>query len=77
MVLSYNYAKQQSTVMSKCTSAAGHFDGHRNEAVHYSPHCPMEEVHSFTRSHWTPPSGDYSLCIAPTAARATANKTMM
>jgi hypothetical protein len=27
-------------------------------------------------SHWTPPSGNYSLCIAPAAARATENETM-
>jgi hypothetical protein len=26
-------------------------------------------------SHWTPPSGDYSLRIAPAAARVTANDT--
>ncbi len=28
-------------------------------------------------SHWTPPLDNYSLCIAPAATRATANKTMM
>ena len=32
----------------------------------------------FTRSHWMPPSGNYLLCIAPEATRATAiNTTMM
>jgi hypothetical protein len=29
----------------------------------------MEWVHGYPASHWTPPSGDYSLFIAPAAAR--------
>jgi hypothetical protein len=37
----------------------------------------MQHDQGFTRSHWTPPSGDYSLCIAPAAARATINTTIM
>jgi hypothetical protein len=35
----------------------------------------MQHDQGFTRSHWTPPLGDSLLRIAPTAARATANKT--
>ncbi len=35
----------------------------------------MQHVQGYPRSHWTPPSGDYLLHIAPVAARATANKT--
>jgi hypothetical protein len=35
----------------------------------------MQHDQGFTGSHWTPPSGDYWLRIAPAAARATANKT--
>jgi hypothetical protein len=38
---------------------------------------PNEHDQGFARSHWTPPLGSYLLCIAPAAARATANKTMM
>jgi len=38
-------------------------------------HLPMQHVQGFTGSHWTPPSGDYSLRITLAAARATANKT--
>ena len=34
----------------------------------------MQHDQGFTRSHWTPPSGNYWLRIAPAAARATANK---
>jgi hypothetical protein len=40
-------------------------------------HRPMQHVQGYTGSHWTPPSGDYSLSIALAAARATANKTTM
>jgi hypothetical protein len=40
-------------------------------------HRPMQHVQGYTRSHWTPPSGDYSLRIALAAARATANKTTL
>jgi hypothetical protein len=40
-------------------------------------HRPMQHVQGYTGSHWTPPSGDYSLRIALAAARATANKTKM
>jgi hypothetical protein len=35
----------------------------------------MQHDQGFTGSHWTPPSGDYWLRIAPAADRATANKT--
>jgi hypothetical protein len=59
---------------NKCTSIAGHFDGHMDTLKQYTQHCPMQHVHGYTKSHWTPPSGDYSLRIAPAAARATANK---
>jgi hypothetical protein len=37
----------------------------------------MQHDQGFTGSHWTPPSGDYSLCITPAAARATINTTIM
>jgi hypothetical protein len=37
----------------------------------------MQHVQGYTGSHWTPPSGDYSLRIALAATRATANKTTM
>jgi hypothetical protein len=37
----------------------------------------MQHDQGFTGSHWTPPLGEYSLRIAPTAARATVNETMM
>jgi len=41
-------------------------------------HLPMQHVQGYyTGSHWTPPSGNYSLCIALAANRATANKMKM
>jgi len=46
--------------------------------MRYMRHRPMQHDQGFTGSHWTPPSGDYSLHIAPTAARMTAkNETKM
>jgi hypothetical protein len=40
-------------------------------------HRLVQHVQGYTRSHWTPSLGDYLLHIAPTAARAAANKTTM
>ncbi len=57
--------------------SAGHFDSHDSAPVQYEAHPPMQHVKGYTRSHWMPPSGNYSLHIAPVATRATANKTMM
>jgi hypothetical protein len=37
----------------------------------------MQHVQGYLGSHWTLPSGNYLLCIAPAAARATANKMAM
>jgi hypothetical protein len=37
----------------------------------------MQHVQGYTGSHWTPPSGNYSLRIALAAARTPANKTTM
>ena len=62
---------------NECTSVVGHFDGHGGATVRYCAHRPMEEVQDFYKSHQLPPSGNYSFCIAPAAARATANKTTM
>jgi hypothetical protein len=36
--------------------------------VQYGARCPIENVQGFAKSHWTPPLGNYSLCIAPAAA---------
>jgi hypothetical protein len=61
----------------KCTSDATHFDGRADAPVQYRMHCLMEGVHGYPKSHWTPPPGEYSRCIAPVAARATANETII
>ena len=61
--------------MNECPSVAGHFDGHGEALRQYMRHHLMQHVHGYTGSHWTPPSGDYSLCITSAATRATANKT--
>ena len=63
--------------MNECTSVAGHFDSHGNVTVKYREHRLMKEVQGFHKSHYTPPSGNYSLSITPTATRATENKTRM
>jgi hypothetical protein len=54
-----------------------HFDGHGEALKQYMRHRPMQHVQGYTGSHWTPPSGDYSLRIALAAARVPANKTTM
>jgi hypothetical protein len=60
---------------NKCTSSAGRFDGHRSAPEQYRWHRPMRHVQGYSKSHWTPASGDYSLRIAPAAARATGIQT--
>jgi hypothetical protein len=45
--------------IKKYTYFAGHFDGRGGVPVQYRVHRPIEEVQSFTRSHWMPPSGKY------------------
>jgi hypothetical protein len=41
------------------TYFAGCFDGYGDAPVGYLMHRLIEEVQSFTRSHWMPPSGKY------------------
>jgi hypothetical protein len=60
---------------STCSSVVGHFDGHGGPPVQYKAHRPMQHVQGYSESHWTLPSGNYLLCMAPAAARETANKT--
>ena len=64
-------------VANKCTSVAGHFDGHGGVPMRYEALRPMKHDQGFTGSHWTPPLVDYSLRIAPAATKATANETTM
>ena len=61
----------------ECTSIAGHFDGHGSAPVQYRAHSPMQHDQGFIGSHWTLPSGNYSLRIAQAATRATINSTIM
>jgi hypothetical protein len=58
------------TTINNYTNKAGRFDGHRNVAVQYRVHCPMEEVQGFTRSHWMPPTGQ---TLAPVSSIGHAN----
>jgi hypothetical protein len=62
---------------NKCTSFSGRFDGHGSAPVQYKVHCLLQHVQGYSRSHWIPPLGNYSLRIALAAAGATANKTTM
>jgi hypothetical protein len=52
-------ATGKQTTINKYTYKAGCFDGHGDAPVRNRMHRPMEEVQSFTRSHWTLPSGKY------------------
>jgi hypothetical protein len=53
-----NDAKQYTTVVTR-------FDSCDDAAVQCCIHCLLERVQGFTRSHWTPPSGEYLLRIIP------------
>ena len=51
----------------KYTSNAGDFDCRADAAVQYGAHRPMVHIPGFTRSHWMPPLGKCSHCIAAAA----------
>jgi hypothetical protein len=63
------------TMTNECTLSAGRFDGHGSAPEQYRRHCPMRHVQGYSRSHWMPLPGDYSLRIALAAARATGKQT--
>ncbi len=63
----FNNAKQY-------TSVATRFDGRDDVPVQCRVHCPVKGVQGFTRSHWTPPSGKYLLCIIPADIRVACKK---
>jgi hypothetical protein len=65
----------EATMINKCTSSAGHFDCHGSAPEQYRGHRPMQHVQGYSGSHWTPALGDYLICIAPAAARATGKQT--
>jgi hypothetical protein len=69
------YDTNEATMMNKCTSSASHFDGHGGALVQYKAHQQMQHVQGYSGSHWTPASGNYSIRIAPAAARATGKQT--
>ncbi len=52
-------ATGKQTTINKYTLKGGRFDGHGNALVRKCMHCPMEEVQSFTKSHWMLPLGEY------------------
>jgi hypothetical protein len=66
---------RKSTMANKFTSSAGRFDGHGIATEQFRWHRPMRHVQGYSGSHWMPVSGDYLLCIAPVAARATGKQT--
>jgi hypothetical protein len=57
------------------TSSTSHFDQHGGAPVRHKVHSLMWHAQGYSGSHWTLLSGNYSLCIALAAARATINKT--
>jgi hypothetical protein len=65
----------KSTMMNERTSSASRFDGHSGAPEQYRRHRPMRHVQGYSGSHWTPPSCNYLLRIAPAAARATGKQT--
>jgi hypothetical protein len=69
------WSMMKSTMKNKCTSVVGHLDSHGGMPGRYRWKRPMWHVQGYLRSHWTPPSGNYSLRSAPAAARATGKQT--
>jgi hypothetical protein len=65
----------KSTMTSKCTSVAACFEGLADAPEQYRRHRPMRHVQGYSESHWMLASGNYSLRIAPAAARATGKQT--
>jgi hypothetical protein len=65
----------KSMMTNKCTSSTGRFDGHSGAPEQYRRHCLMRHIQVYSGSHWMLPLGDYSLRIAPAAARATGKQT--
>jgi hypothetical protein len=60
---------------NKCTSIVARFEGLADAPEQYRQHCLMWHVQGYSGSHWMPASGNYLLCIAPAAARATGKQT--
>jgi hypothetical protein len=61
---------------STCSSIVGRLDGHGGLLVQYKAHHPMQQhVQGYSRSHWTPASGNCLLCIAPVVTRETGKQT--
>jgi hypothetical protein len=69
------YDTNKATMMNKCTSSAGCFDGHGGAPVQYEAHHLIQHVQGYSGSHWMPASGNHLLHIAPAAARATGKQT--
>jgi hypothetical protein len=57
------------------TSIVGRFDGYGSAPGQYRWHRPMRHIQGNSGSHWMLALGDYSLCIAPEATRATGIQT--
>ena len=66
--LAYIMCKQQIEDNKKCRQIAGNFDCHADAAVQCGAHSPMKHIQGFTQSHWMPPLGECSHCIAAAAA---------
>jgi hypothetical protein len=64
----------KSTMANECTSSAGCFDGHGGAPEQYRRHRPMRHIQGYSGSHWTLLLGNYSLRIAPAAARRATGK---
>jgi hypothetical protein len=63
------------TITNECTLSAGRFNGHGGAPEQYRQHNLMRHIQDYSESHWMPPLGNYSLCIAPAAARAIGKQT--
>jgi hypothetical protein len=69
------YDTNKALMTNECTSSASCFDGHGGAPEQYRQHPLMRHVQGYSKSHWMLASGDFLLCIAPAAARATGKQT--
>ena len=68
MLFSYGSGQQWIGNNKKCRQIAGDFVCHADAAVRRGADHLMDHIQGFTQSHWMPPSGECSHCIALAAA---------
>jgi hypothetical protein len=77
MLISYGYDECKIVDDNQMHLRPTQFNGRVDPPVQCRIHPPMEGVQSFTQSHWTLPSGEYSLLIISADNRVACKRKMM